>query len=495
MAHRNNQSRTPQMLYHLQDDRLFSLSGGIPPEHFDDLNFVSTRRGRRLAALALTGDPWGYYAECRESCRMEADRTVPEASTQPRTELSMEAMDTDEGQRTTARLLEEAHHLSTAAMEPSYATVDESMSATLQGSEAAISNILVTQDLRELHKLEAGEKGPTPVEMKAGLLAGSFSPFDFKKEFQMRHGMNPEDADKPWCEHYQTREITTRSRIPDEEIRSVSTEVSRSASLTGDIETLRTPGVVRNQDFTERGMYAENILAFDARLLQDIISGRWSRQQMYGSTPGWYQDSFYEITPPWEGQYGEYHVPFRSSRLLPTHPSQPRLLPLGPASDATSMAGPPSTVGTSASENGATTPAKKADFSITHDTEETSSTSSQSDVPRKDISTTWLEDKPIGDLEGRTSECASQQRETFHTDDRRQIPNVTSLEIRDMDITTSDRDVYYGIYPDFQLPLPDRAWISDLFTSNTCLTSNTNSPMSILRIPSLKKCMVQLILP
>ena len=106
------------------------------------------------------------------------------------------------------------------------------------------------------------------------------------------------------------------------------------------------------------------------------------------------------------------------------------------------MAGLPSTVGPSASENGATTPAKKADFSITCDTEETSSTSSQLDVPRKDISTTWLEDKPIEDLEGRTSECASQQRQTFHTDERRQIPNVTSLEIRDMDITTSDHDVY-----------------------------------------------------
>ena len=62
-------------------------------------------------------------------------------------------------------------------------------------------------------------------------------------------------------------------KTPDEEIRSVSTEVSRSASLTGGIETLRTPGVARNQEFTERGMYAENILAFDARLLQDIISG------------------------------------------------------------------------------------------------------------------------------------------------------------------------------------------------------------------------------
>ena len=142
---------------------------------------------------------------------MEVDRTVPEASTQPRTESSTEAMDTDEGQRTTARLLEEAHRLSTAAMEPSYATIDESMSATLQGSEAAISNILVTLDLRELHKLEASEKGPAPIEMKTGLPAGSFSPFDFEKEFQMRHGMNPEDADKHWCEHYQPQDVSTRS--------------------------------------------------------------------------------------------------------------------------------------------------------------------------------------------------------------------------------------------------------------------------------------------
>ena len=77
------------------------------------------------------------------------------------------------------------------------------MSATLQGSEAAISDILATPHPRELHKSEAGEKGPTPVEMKAGVPAGSFSPFDFEKEFQMRHGMNLEDADKSWHEHYQ----------------------------------------------------------------------------------------------------------------------------------------------------------------------------------------------------------------------------------------------------------------------------------------------------
>ena len=447
MAHRNNQSRMPRTLHHLQDDRLFSLSGGIPSEHFDDLNFISMRRGRRLAAPAPTGDPWGYYAERRELHHMEADRTIPETSAPPHTESSMEAMDMDEGQRTTARLLEEAHCLSTAAMEPSYATIDESMSASLQGSEAAISDILATPDPRELHKSEAGEKGPTPVEMKAGLPVGSFSPFDFEKEFQMRHGMNPEDADKPWHEHYQSWEVSTRSGTPDEEIRSVSTAVSHLASPTRDLETLRTPGVARDQVYAERGMYAENILAFDARLLQDIIFGRWSWQQMYGSTPSWYQDNFYDTTQLWEGQYGRYPTPFESSRLLTTHTSQPRLLPLGPASDVTSTAGLPSTVRPSA--------VKKVDFSITHDTGETSSTSSQSDMLRKDVSTAQLEDKPIGGLEGRTTEDTTQQRDTLPIDERRQTHNVTSLEIRDMDITIPDRNIYYGIYPDFQLPLPD----------------------------------------
>ena len=29
-----------------------------------------------------------------------------------------------------------------------------------------------------------------------------------------------------------------------------------------------------------------------------------------------------------------------------------------------------------------------------------------------------------------------------------------TLEVRDMDITTPEHDVYHGIYPDFKLPLP-----------------------------------------
>ena len=56
-----------------------------------------------------------------------------------------------------------------------------------------------------------------------------------------------------------------------------------------------------------------------------------------------------------------------------------------------------------------------------------------------------------------------------------------------MDITTPDCDIYHRVYPNFQLPLPNKPRISNLFAGNTCLVSNTNSPMSILRIPSLKK--------
>ena len=65
--------------------------------------------------------------------------------------------------------------------------------------------------------------------------------------------------------------------------------------------------------------------------------------------------------------------------------------------------------------------------------------------------------------------------------------DTTSLEVQDMDITVPERDIYQEVYPDFQLPLPNRPHISDLFVGNTRLVSVTNSPMSILPIPSLKK--------
>ena len=122
----------------------------------------------------------------------------------------------------------------------------------------------------------------------------------------------------------------------------------------------------------------------------------------------------------------------------------------------TSTAEPPSTVRPAASEDEITISAKRVYFHITHDTGETSSTSSQSDVQRHDVSATQLEDKPIEDLDVMTAKESSPQRETLPTNERGQSHNVTSLEIRDMDITTPDHDIYYGIYPDFQLPLPDR---------------------------------------
>ena len=80
-----------------------------------------------------------------------------------------------------------------------------------------------------------------------------------------------------------------------------------------------------------------------------------------------------------------------------------------------------------------------------------------------------------------------QQRETLRPDEGGPIHDVTSLEVKDMDITTPDCDIYHGVYPDFQLLLPNKPRISNLFAGNTHLVSNTNSPMSILHIPSLKK--------
>ena len=56
---------------------------------------------------------------------------------------------------------------------------------------------------------------------------------------------------------------------------------------------------------------------------------------------------------------------------------------------------------------------------------------------------------------------------TLRTDGGRQMYNVTSLEVQNMDITIPERDIYHGIYPDFQLSLPNSPCISDLFTGNT----------------------------
>ena len=73
-------------------------------------------------------------------------RSTQGASAQPHIESSTEAMDTDEGQRTTARLIEEAQLLSEVTIEPKYTTIEEPIATMTKGSEAVISDILATQD-------------------------------------------------------------------------------------------------------------------------------------------------------------------------------------------------------------------------------------------------------------------------------------------------------------------------------------------------------------
>ena len=43
--------------------------------------------------------------------------------------------------------------------------------------------------------------------------------------------------------------------------------------------------------------------------------------------------------------------------------------------------------------------------------------------------------------------------ETIQVDGGGLMYNTTTLEVQDMDITVPERDIYHGVYPDFQLPL------------------------------------------
>ena len=57
--------------------------------------------------------------------------------------------------------------------------------------------------------------------------------------------------------------------------------------------------------------------------------------------------------------------------------------------------------------------------------------------------------------------------ETIQADGGGPMYNTTTLEGQDMDITAPERDIYHGVYLDFQLPLLNRPCISDLFAGNT----------------------------
>ena len=196
MAQRNSHPRTPRSSHNLQDERLFTLSGGIPPEHFDELYYATTQRGQRVATRAPSGDPWGYYGQQQTTAPEQQEAKLEPLhtpDTRPsRTESSTEAMDTDEGQRTSARLLEEAQRLSQEAH--TYTTIEETQRVETGGSDVAISDILSAQDPRELTMSTLGEHRPVLTQMSAGLPEGSFSPFDFDTEFRARHGIRSEEV-------------------------------------------------------------------------------------------------------------------------------------------------------------------------------------------------------------------------------------------------------------------------------------------------------------
>ena len=185
-------------------------------------------------------------------------------------------MDTDEGQRTSARLLEEAQRLSQEAH--TYMTIKEQQKVGAGGSDAAISDILSTQNPRELTMSTLGECRPVPIQMSAGLPEGSFSPFDFDTEFRARHGIRSEEVNQPWHSrrssvasdlHHPTSDDGTTSRLTN--ISSLT-----PASPTRGLEVIRIPGVTREDEYAEGNQYSENVFSLDARLLQEILSGRWS---------------------------------------------------------------------------------------------------------------------------------------------------------------------------------------------------------------------------
>ena len=126
-----------------------------------------TQRGQRVATRAPSGDPWGYYGQ--QDTAPELQEARPEPSHMPdtrpsRTESSTEVMNTDEGQRTSAKLLEEAQRLSEEAY--TYLTIEEHQKVGSRGSDATISDIWSTQDP--------------------------------DTEFRARHGIRSEEISRPW---------------------------------------------------------------------------------------------------------------------------------------------------------------------------------------------------------------------------------------------------------------------------------------------------------
>ena len=58
---------------------------------------------------------------------------------------------------------------------------------------------------------------------------------------------------------------------------------------------------------------ATNTVKMYFPLMQEILSGRWSQQYLYGGAHDWYRDSFYNIPGPWEERRQEGYETPRSS--------------------------------------------------------------------------------------------------------------------------------------------------------------------------------------
>ena len=97
-------------------------------------------------------------------------------------------------------------------------------------------------------------------------------------------------------------------------------------------------------------------------------------------------------------------------------------------------------VGSSASRTEAPMCSKQVDFSVSHYAKETANDKSQDTM--KNISTTRTEDRPIVTPRSTISMPSTMDpmshKRTLETDEGGLIPDVTSLEVQDMDITTPD---------------------------------------------------------
>ena len=157
---------------------------------------------------------------------------------------------------------------------------------------------------------------------------------------------------------YSPRESTILTLPSAPETGSSRSEISPSTMSSRAMEVIKTPSVAGEQEHVEMETYAGNTITLGAKLLQNIFLGSWAKQQLYGLTPDWYRDSFYNIVQPLERQIEDYEISKRPQPPL-TKGYHPRLLPIGPPSDISSIDRPPSTVGPLVSVYESATPKRK----------------------------------------------------------------------------------------------------------------------------------------